>query len=75
MESKSESAKESSSGSSGSSGSSESSGSSGSSGSSEDSGGKSSGFNRGERQKRVTKSYRNNWDDAFGKKPRRKKKK
>ncbi len=45
------------------------------SGSSEDSGDKSSGFGRGERQKQVTKSYRKNWDDAFGNKPNPKNKK
>ncbi len=65
MESKSDSAKESGSGSSEDSGGT----------SSEDSGGKSSGFGRGERQKLVTKSYRKNWDDVFGGKPQRKKKK
>ena len=29
------------------------------------------GYSRGENQKPVTETYRNNWDDIFGKKPRR----
>ena len=29
------------------------------------------GYSRGENQKLVTDSYRNHWDDVFGKKPRR----
>ena len=32
------------------------------------------GYSRGENQKLVTPAYRNNWDDVFGKKPRRKSK-
>ncbi len=33
------------------------------------------GYSRGENQKPVTEAYRNNWDDIFGKKPRRRSKK
>ena len=33
------------------------------------------GYSRGENQKPVTDAYRNNWDDVFGKKPRRRSKK
>ncbi len=33
------------------------------------------GYSRGENQKLVTDAYRNNWDDIFGKKPRRRSKK
>ncbi len=33
------------------------------------------GYSRGENQKLVTDAYRNNWDDVFGKKPRRRSKK
>ncbi len=33
------------------------------------------GYSRGENQKPVTDAYRNNWDDIFGKKPRRRSKK
>ncbi len=33
------------------------------------------GYSRGENQKLVTDVYRNNWDDVFGKKPRRRSKK
>ena len=33
------------------------------------------GYSRGESQKLVTNAYRNNWDDVFGKKPRRRSKK
>ena len=33
------------------------------------------GYNRGENQKLVTDDYRNNWNDVFGKKPRRRQKK
>ena len=33
------------------------------------------GYSRGENQKPVTEAYRNNWDDIFGKKPRRRLKK
>jgi len=33
------------------------------------------GYSRGENQKAVTDAYRNNWDDIFGKKPRRRSKK
>ncbi len=33
------------------------------------------GYSRGENQKPVTYAYRNNWDDIFGKKPRRRSKK
>ncbi len=33
------------------------------------------GYSRGENQKPVTETYRNNWDDIFGKKPRRRSKK
>ena len=33
------------------------------------------GYSRGENQKLVTDAYRNNWDDVFGKKPRRRPKK
>ncbi len=33
------------------------------------------GYSRGENQKLVTDAYRNNWDDAFGKQPRRRSKK
>ncbi len=33
------------------------------------------GYGRGENQKPVTEAYRNNWDDIFGKKPRRRSKK
>ena len=29
------------------------------------------GYSRGENQKLVTDAYRNNWNDVFGKKPRR----
>ncbi len=29
------------------------------------------GYSRGERQKPVTDAYRNNWNNVFGKKPRR----
>lgn len=29
------------------------------------------GYNRGENQKSVTDDYRKNWDNIFGKKPRR----
>ncbi len=29
------------------------------------------GYSRGENQKLVTDDYRNNWNDVFGKKPRR----
>ena len=29
------------------------------------------GYSRGENQKLVTEAYRNNWNDVFGKKPRR----
>jgi len=32
-------------------------------------------YSRGENQKLVTDAYRNNWDDVFGKKPRRRSKK
>jgi hypothetical protein len=35
----------------------------------------STGYSRGENQKLVTESYRNNWSDVFGKKPRRRSKK
>ncbi len=73
MESKSDSAKESGSVSSTESGSGSSTESG--SGSSEDSGKNSSDFDRGERQKPVTKSYRKNWDNVFGGKPRANKKK
>ncbi len=33
------------------------------------------GYSRGENQKPVTDAYRNNWDDIFGKQPRRRSKK
>jgi hypothetical protein len=33
------------------------------------------GYSRGENQKLVTDAYRNNWDNVFGKKPRRRSKK
>ncbi len=33
------------------------------------------GYSRGENQKLVTVAYRKNWDDVFGKKPRRRSKK
>ncbi len=33
------------------------------------------GYSRGENQKPVTDAYRSNWDDIFGKKPRRRSKK
>ncbi len=33
------------------------------------------GYSRGENQKPVTEAYRNNWDDIFGKNPRRRSKK
>ncbi len=33
------------------------------------------GYSRGENQKLVTDAYRNNWNDVFGKKPRRRSKK
>jgi hypothetical protein len=33
------------------------------------------GYSRGENQKPVTDAYRNNWDDIFGKRPRRRSKK
>ncbi len=33
------------------------------------------GYSLGENQKPVTEAYRNNWDDIFGKKPRRRSKK
>ncbi len=33
------------------------------------------GYSRGENQKLVTDDYRNNWNDVFGKKPRRRQKK
>ncbi len=33
------------------------------------------GYSRGENQKPVTEAYRNNWDNIFGKKPRRRSKK
>ena len=33
------------------------------------------GYSRGENQKLVTDAYRKNWDDVFGKKPRRRTKK
>ncbi len=33
------------------------------------------GYSRGENQKLVTDAYRNNWDDVFRKKPRRRSKK
>jgi hypothetical protein len=33
------------------------------------------GYSRGENQKPVTEAYLNNWDDIFGKKPRRRSKK
>ena len=29
------------------------------------------GYSRGENQKLVSKAYRNNWNDVFGNKPRR----
>ncbi len=32
------------------------------------------GYSRGENQKLVTDAYRKNWDDVFGKKPRRRSK-
>jgi len=32
------------------------------------------GYSRGENQKLVTDGYRNNWNDVFGKKPRRRQK-
>ncbi len=32
------------------------------------------GYSRGENQKLVTDAYRNNWNDVFGKKPRRRQK-
>ncbi len=31
----------------------------------------SAGYSRGENQKLVTDAYRKNWDDVFGKRPRR----
>ncbi|MEM7224903.1 MAG: hypothetical protein AAF495_18130 [Pseudomonadota bacterium] len=34
----------------------------------------SKGYSRGENQKLVTEAYRNNWNDIFGKKPRRRSK-
>jgi hypothetical protein len=40
-----------------------------------DGSGKSSDYSRGENQKVVTKAYRSNWDDVFGKKSRGKSKK
>ncbi len=33
------------------------------------------GYSRGENQKLVTDAYRDNWDNVFGKKPRRRSKK
>ncbi len=33
------------------------------------------GYSRGENQKLVTDVFRNNWDDVFGRKPRRRSKK
>jgi len=33
------------------------------------------GYSRGENQKSVTDAYRKNWDDVFGKRPRRRSKK
>ncbi len=33
------------------------------------------GYSRGENQKPVTEAYRTNWDDIFGKQPRRRSKK
>ncbi len=33
------------------------------------------GYSRGENQKLVSKAYRNNWNDVFGKKPHRRQKK
>ena len=33
------------------------------------------GYSRGENQKLVTEAYRNNWDNVFGKNPRRRSKK
>ncbi len=33
------------------------------------------GYSRGENQKLVTDAYRHNWDNVFGKKPRRRSKK
>ncbi len=32
-------------------------------------------YSRGENQKLVTDAFRNNWDDVFGRKPRRRSKK